>query len=112
MVTNGRVIPLEDLQPLLAEDFRLLDQYANTAQVAKQVSPSAATGVHPCHRQTPMLGSVSCHQPLVASYKQDAADGIEQATELTDECMDYHSVLTASSGPHKIVCPFRWLRWC
>ena len=37
MVTNGRLIPLEGLQPLLAEDFRLLDQFANTAQVAKQV---------------------------------------------------------------------------
>ena len=37
VVTNGRVTPLEGLQPLLPEDFRLLDQYANTAQVAKQV---------------------------------------------------------------------------
>ena len=37
-MTNGRIVPLEGLQPLLAEDFRLLDQYANTAQVAKQVS--------------------------------------------------------------------------
>ena len=36
-MTNGRVTRLEGLEPLLAEDFRLLDQYANTAQVAKQV---------------------------------------------------------------------------
>lgn len=38
IVTNGRVTRLEGLEPLLAEDFRLLDQYANTAQVAKQVT--------------------------------------------------------------------------
>lgn len=37
VVSNGRVIAMEGLQPLVAEDFRLLDQYANTAQVAKQV---------------------------------------------------------------------------
>ena len=40
VVTNGRVTRLEGLEPLLAEDFRLLDQYSNTAQVAKQVSDS------------------------------------------------------------------------
>ena len=38
MVTNGRVITLAEMQPLLAEDFRLLDQYASAAQVAKLVS--------------------------------------------------------------------------
>ena len=38
VVTNGRVITLAKMQPLLAEDFRLLDQYANAAQVAKLVS--------------------------------------------------------------------------
>jgi len=37
VVSNGRVIVMEGLQPLVAEDFRLLDQYAKTAQVAKQV---------------------------------------------------------------------------
>ncbi len=37
VVSNGRVIALEGLEALVAEDFRLLDQYANTAQVAKQV---------------------------------------------------------------------------
>ncbi len=38
VVTNGRVITLAGMQPLLAEDFRLLDQYASAAQVAKLVS--------------------------------------------------------------------------
>ncbi len=42
-MTNGRVTRLQGLDPLLAEDFRLLDQYANTAQVAKQVSYSMRT---------------------------------------------------------------------
>lgn len=44
VVTNGRVITLAGMQPLLAEDFRLLDQYASAAQVAKLVSSSLKIG--------------------------------------------------------------------
>ena len=40
MVTNGRLIALEGLQPLLAEDFQLLKQYASSSQLAKQVQDS------------------------------------------------------------------------
>ena len=43
MVTNGRLIALEGLQPLSAEDFQLLKQYASSAQLAKQVQGSQHT---------------------------------------------------------------------
>ena len=37
VVTNGRLVPLAEADPLVAEDFELLTLYANAAQVAKQV---------------------------------------------------------------------------
>ena len=40
VVTNGRLIALEGLQPVLAEDFQLLKQYASSSQLAKQVQGS------------------------------------------------------------------------
>lgn len=41
IVTNGRVIALDELQPLIAEDFQLLNQYASSAQAAKLVRNSS-----------------------------------------------------------------------
>ncbi|BDA49281.1 UDP-glucose:glycoprotein glucosyltransferase 1 [Coccomyxa sp. Obi] len=38
VVTNGRVVPLADSDPLVAEDFELLTLHANAAQVANQVA--------------------------------------------------------------------------
>ena len=38
VVTNGRVVPLADADPLVAEDFELLTLHANAAQVADQVN--------------------------------------------------------------------------
>ena len=38
-MTNGRLVPLpEEEPPLVAEDFDLLALYANSTQVARQVS--------------------------------------------------------------------------
>ena len=47
VVTNGRLVPLPDAEPLVAEDFDLLALYANSAQVARQVGRSPAVSGAP-----------------------------------------------------------------